>query len=76
MSDPNLLFNMRLNKARHDKDFQKFLALCFGERFIAREEHRGMVFYRWRGISYVVQVQSGLPYVPLPGTLERINPSI
>lgn len=76
MTQPELLFNMRLNKARHDKDFQMLLARCFGERFIAREEHRGMVFYRWRGISYVVEELTGLPYVPLPGTLERINPSI
>lgn len=73
MRQEHLLFTMRLNKARHDRTFQAFLAKVFGERYIAREGTKGMVIYRWRGIVYVVQELDGLPFVPLPGTLERLD---
>lgn len=62
MSDPNLLFNMRLNKARHDRDFQFFLALCgFGQHMLAQDGTYGVIVSEWRSITYVLKELTGLP---------------
>lgn len=55
MSDPNLLFTMRLNKARHDKAFQGLLAVCFGEKMLVIEDGFKVIMYQWRGMTYVTQ---------------------
>lgn len=61
MSDPNLLFTMRLNKARHDRAFQGFLAPLFGEKTVAFDGGAACVGFRWRGGIYITQVARYLP---------------
>ena len=65
MTQPELLFVMKVNKARHDKDFQMFLARSgFGERFLGREGTMGTVCVQWRGNTYITHHFTNLPDSP------------
>lgn len=64
MNMPNFEFVVRLNKARHDKNFQRFLARSFGQRFLAQDGTVGVIGYQWRGITYFTQELTNLPPSP------------
>lgn len=65
MTNPDLDFTIRVNQARHDKDFQTLLAQCCGTRYMVREGTMGIIYFMWRGICYVTEELSDLPYSPL-----------
>ena len=64
MDTPGLDFTIKVNKARHDKVFQLFLARSFGQRFLAQDGTTGVVFCKWRGVIYIIQEFTDLPYSP------------
>jgi hypothetical protein len=66
MTQPELLFTMRLNKARHDKDFQRFLSRCFGQRYSGYNptNHQHVEGYLWRETMYVTKILEKPPQPP------------
>lgn len=64
MDSPGLEFTIKVNKARHDKVFQIFMAKCCGQRFLFQEGTLGVICYQWRGVLYIVQEFNDLPPSP------------
>jgi hypothetical protein len=58
MNQSDLLFVMRINKARHDKDFQFFLARSFGQIYRSLDPDTGYtcVASLWRGVTYILSI--------------------
>lgn len=67
MTREQLTFTIRVNKARHDKDFQFFLALSgFGENVEAHDNGQIVRGLLWRGVMYVTHVVGPVPKPPVP----------
>lgn len=74
MRSSDIGFTIKLNKARHDKVFQEFLAKCFGQRFLVQEGTVGVVCYEWRGVVYVAEELPNLP--PSPHRIRPFKPDL